>query len=506
MDNNKSNSGGNQSADEQPKPIFETVPGDTKPNAPQSPPMDNLQPEEISPDVSTTEEAFVNPPPEFPSDQPPPSFEDHRMKFVIIGGAVLFFIIILVVILRLIFGGNKPAATKAVTLNYWGLWEEKEVFDQLINEYKKSNPNVTINYQKMSPVEYREKLIARSKNGKGPDIFRFHNTWLPEIQEVAAPLPTSIMNNEEFEKTFFPVHSKDLKVDKYYYGIPLELDGLVLLYNDNLFKKAGITRAPSNWDQVIDYVEQLTVKDSTGALITSGIALGTASNVEHYSDIFGLMLVQNGGDLKNLKAAEAIQALEVYRKFAEPPTDFWNDTMPNSITAFIQEKVAMIIAPSWEIAVIKSANPDIVIKVAPVPNVPGAKPISLANYWVEGVSKFSANQIEAWKFLKFLSTQESMQKLFEAQSKTRLFGEPYSRVDLADKLIKHEYLGPVVQQADRYYSLPLISRTYDNGLNDQITDYIKDAINATAKGVSYQEALNTASKGIQQVFDRYKIK
>ncbi len=64
--------------------------------------------------------------------------------------------------------------------------------------------------------------------------------------------------------------------------------------------------------------------------------------------------------------------------------------MPNSITAFVQEKVAMIIAPSWEILSIKAQNPDIKLKVSTIPfNLPGNQPTSLANYWVEGVSKKS---------------------------------------------------------------------------------------------------------------------
>jgi len=66
-----------------------------------------------------------------------------------------------------------------------------------------------------------------------------------------------------------------------------------------------------------------------------------------------------------------------------------------------------------------------------------------------------------------------LNQLYENESKVRLFGEPYSRVDLAASLSQNEYLGPVIQQANYYVSLPLISRTYDNGLNDEIVRYIE---------------------------------
>lgn len=482
-------SGGTPPSD-QPEQIVETV--------------ESLQPEEIDSNVTTPTPSDITPSDSLPSDSPPLVYQENKNKYFIIAGVAVVFVILFIILIRFIFGGK--AVGKNITLTYWGLWEDKEVFTPLIDAYQKSNPNVKIDYQKMDPQDYRDKLLARSKNGQGPDIFRFHNTWLPEIQELAAPLPSTIMSNSEFEKTFYKIHQKDLKVDTYYYGLPLEIDGLVLIYNDNLLKQAGIQTAPATWDDITNTVSKLTVKNKSGQLITSGIALGTTSNVEHFSDIFGLMLMQNGGNIQKLDAPEAAGALEIYRKFSEAPQGFWDDTMPDSTTAFIQEKVAMIIAPTWTIVNIKAANPDISIKVVPVPSVPGATPVSIANYWVEGVSRYSKNQLEAWKFLKFLVQKDNLTKLYEIESRLRPFGEPYSRVDLAPLLIQNDYTGAVIKQADNYVSIPVIKRTYDNGLNDEIIQYIENAINATIQGVSYEEALKTASEGVNQVFTKYKIK
>jgi len=473
------------------KPIFESVP------------VENLQPEEVAPNVETpSPEELGGPPPTIPPP-PPPMHEEEKSKYVIVIAAAVVFFLLLIVIFRLIFSSR--STSKKITLTYWGLWEEKEVFTPLIQQYQQKNPNITITYEKKTPLEYREKLLARSKNGQGPDIFRFHNTWLPQIKQIASPIPSQIMSNAEFEQTFYKIHQKDLKSGDYYYGLPLEVDGLVLVYNENLFKQAGIQSSPSTWDDIITAVSRISVKDKSGTLINSGIALGTASNIEHFSDILGLLIAQNGADIKQLDQPAASTALEFFRKFAEPPMEVWNDQMPNSMTAFIQEKVAMILVPSWEILTIKSANPDIKLKVVPVPSIPESKSLSLANYWVEGVSKTSKNQIEAWKFLKFLTEKENLTKMYEVQSKIRIFGEPYSRVDLASLLIQNEYIGPVIKQAqdDAYVSLPLVARTFDNGLNDEIILYLTNAVNSTIQGVSYEEALRTAKNGIDQVFQKY---
>jgi len=473
-------------------PVFESVPVES--------------PENEEPKIEETPEEVTTPevPNESYQDSLPPVYQENKSQYLIIVGAGIAFFIILIFIIRAIFFGAS-GAKKEANLIYWGLWEESQVMQPLIDEYQQKNPHVKITYQKMSPDSYREKLIARSKSNQGPDIFRFHNTWVPEIKEVLAPLPTQIMSSNEFEKTFYKVHQKDLKVGNYYYGLPLTVDGLVLVYNESLMKKAGITTGPKTWDDITEIVPKLTVKDQQGNLITSGIAIGTSGNIEHFSDIFGLLLAQNGGSLDKLDQPEAAGALEIYRKFSEPPQGYWNESMPNSINAFIQEKVAMIIVPSWEILSIKAANPEIHMKVVPVPSVPGAPSISLATYWVEGVSRFSKNQIEAWKFLRFLTEKDTLTKLYEIESKVRPFGEPYSRVDLAPLLIQNEYLGAVIKQANDFVSMPLISRTFDNGLNDEIIKYIENAINSTVQGVSYSEALSTAKQGISQVFTKYNI-
>ncbi len=457
--------------------------------------VSNLQPEELPPDLSEIP---------LPSQDSLPisnNISNNYSIFFIGGGIAL--IIFLSIIFVFLFG--KKSNNKEVLLTYWGLWEEEEVMKPLIDDYQRKNKNIKIVYEKKSIQDYREKLIARINDGRGPDIFRFHNTWLPEIRQIVAPAPEAIISSLEFEKKFYPIFSNDLKVGKFYYGIPLYIDGLVLIYNKNLFNKAGIEIVPSNWDELLDVASRLTVKDQEGRIITSGIALGTANNIEHFSDILGLFLLQNGADLKKLDSLVAIDALKAYRKFAEPPNNFWDETMPNSITAFIQEKVAMILAPTWEILVIKAANPEIDLRTAPAPVVPGSKLISIANYWTEGVSIKSKNQLEAWKFIKYLVEKENLSKLYANQAKVRLFGNPYPRRDMADLLIKNNFLSGIINEGKNLKSLPLISRTFDNGLNDEIIKYLENAINSTIEGVSYEEAMRKAKEGVIQVLSKFEL-
>lgn len=426
-------------------------------------------------------------------------------KYLFIGlgvvGVVLLFVVVFTAILSLMRGKSEQAAS----LEYWGLWEDEQVMKPLIDAYTREHPKISIKYIKQDPKDYREKLLTRGKEGRGPDIFRFHNTWLPSIIELAAPLPQSIMSSEAYKDTFYEVIQDDMFANGSYYGISLGIDGLVLVYNADLFKRGGIASAPRTWDDILKAADTLRVQDADENILTSGISLGTSNNIENFSDIFGWMLLQNGADVKNLGSPEAVEVLTNYRQFAEPQLNLWNESMPNNISAFTQGKVAMIIVPSWQILEILAANPDIDLKVTALPVLPGSQQISLATYWAEGVSKTSKHQEEAWKFLVYLSQKDTMTKLYQEQTKVRPFGVAYSRKDLRDTLLKNKYLGPVLEQAPSMRSLPLVSRTYDNGLNDGIVAYIRDAINATAKGVSYQQALATAASGVAQVLQKYSI-
>lgn len=478
-------------------PIFESVSFDEVPqNVPQ-----NTQPGGFD----AASEAFLNaPPPEYSGDAPP-VYEQNGNKMIIIAVAVVIFLVVLAGGIGAFFMLSGPQAEpepEPVELVYWGLWEDPEVMNALIADYVRENPHVNIKYELQEPESYRIKLIERSRNNVGPDIFRFHNTWLPQVNEITAPLPAEVMSGEQFESIFYPVHVQDLKRGEQYYGIPLTIEGMILVYNERLFSAAGIAEPPGSWiPDVIGAVSKLTVQDNQGTIVTSGMALGTATNVEHFSEIFGILLLQNGGSLETLDSRPAEEALEVYRDFADK--NIWSDAMPNSVAAFAQEQVAMIIVPSWQLLTIRAMNPEIQMKTAAIPRGLDNQPISIASYWVEGVSKFSSNQTEAWRFLAYLSQQEVKQKMFEKQVELRGIGTPYSRRDMSDLLVDDPLLGPVVQQGDSYQSLPICTRTFDEGMNDANVQYLENAINAVAGGVAYSEALKTAQSGVNEVMSRF---
>ncbi|MBI2010444.1 MAG: extracellular solute-binding protein [Candidatus Chisholmbacteria bacterium] len=415
-------------------------------------------------------------------------------------GIGLLFLLVTLFFLPRFSGGEK--SPQPVTLTYWGLWEETPVVKPIIDTYTSLNPHVTINYQQQSHRDYRERLQSALASGSGPDIFRFHNTWVPMLRSELAPVPPTLFDTAAFSSTFYPVAQKDLVVGNSIVGVPLMIDGLGLYYNKTIFTAAGKS-PPQNWEELRQTAFDLVVRDQIGRLQTAGIALGTTTNVEHWPDILALMILQNGGNPADPSSTATADALRFYTIFSTSDR-VWDDSLPNSIFAFATEKVAMIIAPSWQAHAIKEINPDIDFAIIPVPQLPG-NTITWASYWAEGVSEKSQNQEAAFKFLQYLSDRGTLVNFYTEASKVRLFGEPYSRRDLAETLESDEFVGAYITQAPDAQSFYLASRTFDNGINDKIIKYYEDAVNAVNQGEDAQKALQTVAQGVAQVLSQYGI-
>lgn len=392
---------------------------------------------------------------------------------------------------------EKISKTKA-NLTYWGLWEPDSVMNQIIADYQQTHPNVSINYIKQSHKDYRERMQAALASGSGPDIFRFHNTWVPMLKNELEPAPSGTIDLN----LFYPVATKDLSIGQQVYGVPLEFDGLALYYNPKILQQAGKS-VPTTWEELQKTAAKLTVRDSLGGIQTAGVALGTTNNIDNFSDILGLMILQNGGTPAEASSQLVADAVQFYTIFTTRDK-IWDETLPGSTYAFATEKAAMFFAPSWRAFEIKEINPELEFAVAPVPQLPGAQ-TAWASYWVEGVSKRSKNAKAAWEFLKYLSSEAVVTKLYTVESNLRVFGEPYGLKNLSSSLETDAYAGAFVKQGPYAKSWYLCSRTFDNGINDKIIKYYKDAVNNVLNGKDIESSLKTADSGVNQVLSQYGL-
>jgi len=417
------------------------------------------------------------------------------------------FAVIIIIFLVLLF--IPKGAPKNVKLIWWGLWEEPQVVKPIIAEFEKENPNITVEYIKQDPKQYRERLTTRVNNNTGPDIFYFHNTWYPMIYNITSPLPSDVISADEFKKVFYSVIQKDLIKNGAIYGIPTGIDSISLFVNTDLLTAAGV-KVPSNWDEFVKVSRSLTVKDEKGEIKTSGAALGSYDNITHSADIISMLLAQQGVNFSKFSsfASDESDVLDFYTSFAKGDNNTWDNDLDSSILLFGQGKLAMYFGFSWDVFAIQSLNKDLKFEVYPVPSLFDRK-ATIVSYWVNGVSAKSTHQNQAFLFMKFLSKKETAQKLFTESSKTRAFGTPYARIDLADSLKENKIINPFVSQLPNAASSFFASDTHDGdgGLNSSSNAYLSNAVNSMLLDESSpQTAVDTLDKGIAQILSKYAIK
>lgn len=445
------------------------------------------------------------------SAEQPASFVFHASRSPIslknIVKILLGLIVIVVIgffIFKIVIPRIQNTQGSKAALEYWGLWEDASIMNAIISDFNRAYPDITVNYSKQDIKQYRERLMARIQNGTGPDIFRFHNTWVQMLSDTLLPLPNDAIKKDDFTKWFYPVAQKDLIKNGAIYGIPIGIDILALYINTDIFKSAGLS-VPDNWVDFINYARSLTVVDESGKIKTAGAAFGTFNNITHAPDIISLLFVQSGVDLNNITENQqaAVDALTFYTSFALPGgSKTWDSDLDTSILAFSKENLAMYFGYSWDFFTIKAINPDLNFEIYPVPHLPNEN-TTIASYWAEGVSVKSKHQKEAFLFMKFLAKKETAEKFFTESSKTRTFGEPYSHVDLADTLKNNPIVYPFVSQGRGAESSFFASDTFDNGLNHQMNTYLGDAVNSILAGGSPQSAVDTLSQGVNQVLSQY---
>lgn len=352
-------------------------------------------------------------------------------------------------------------AMEPITLTYWRVFDDSDAFEEIINNYKLIHPNITINYRKLRYEEYENELLNALAEDRGPDIISIHNTWIRRYQNKIVPMPSVITlaypvekgsikkevvpelrtsrtpTLKELKDTFVDVVYGDVVLDdNQIYALPLSVDTLALFYNRDLLNNAGIIQAPQYWNKTFQQdVKKLTRQDPLQGIVQSGIAMGGSNNIERFSDILSVLMMQNGATMmegkqvlfnmipaatKNTNYNPGLEALRFYIDFSNPGKEVysWNEDLSNSITLFTSGKLAMMFGYSYHLPIIKAQAPKLNFSVSKLPQIEGSPvEVNFANYWVEAVSKKSKHQEAAWDFILFATKAEQVKSYLDKTNK-----------------------------------------------------------------------------------------
>jgi len=454
--------------------------------------------------------------------------KSKNKKNILIWGLIgLAIIAIAGLVFKVIIPLLRNPGSGETTLVYWGLWERDVIVDGVLKEFESKNPGIRVKYVFNSKTDYRSRLAGRlnkdPEQEEVPDIFRFHSSWLPMFRDYLQPVPQTVANSIGLENDFYDVYKADLKIGNSYFGVPMMYDGLALYYNKDLIEASQVN-LPKTWWDLQSAAKALTVRDQTGKIQVAGVAMGLADNVDHWSDIVGLIMKQNGAELISgdpQNDAKLKNVLDFYVLFSTKD-GVWHESLPPSTDMFVAGKLAFYFAPSWRVFNIEemksSQNPKLRYEITTVPQLPILEEgeevtpetkltnINWATYWAEGVNSKSNKQKAAWKLLEFLTSKETLTKLYSTAAQTRNFGEIYPRKSMAGLLTDNELVKPFVMSADSATSGYLSSRTFDSGLNDEMSKYFGDAINSLVfKNISDGEIMTSLKNGIGQLAQKYQL-
>jgi multiple sugar transport system substrate-binding protein len=310
------------------------------------------------------------------------------------------------------------ASAEKVEITYWQYFYEtkKETIDVLIDLFEKENLDIIVKHITFPYEDYNIKVAASVPAGVGPNVVNLYYGWLPLYINAGylQALPEDAFNPEMIEKDFFPLVSA-AKVDGKYYALPTAVRSLALIWNKDLFKKAGLDPEipPKTLDELVEYAQKLTTYDKAGNLVEEGLTAELRGQLHHW--VREILIRQFGGKPysdDNRKVTyndqSGYDALTFFTDLTEKYKVGQAGFLTDDVTAFKAGKAAMTIDGSFRIGTLdKLENLD--YGVAEVPSHNGIKS-NFASFWANGITSFTeGKQLEASiKFLKFLTSDNTM--------------------------------------------------------------------------------------------------
>jgi len=421
-----------------------------------------------------------------------------KQQKILFGFLAVVIIFILLVILGVIPGLKKGSSINGspteVELEFWGI-DKESAFRPLIDSYQSANSGVTINYVQVDPDDYEEKLIDALASRRGPDVLMIKHNWLPKHFEKLYPIPTANLSVKELKEAFVDVVTDDMVYQQKIWGLPLWIDTLALYYNKDIFNSAGIAVPPTTWQEFQNVSRSLTEKNVNGEIQRAGAAIGTSSNIDNSADVLSLLMLQAGSSITNNSGSAVFadtlgkQAVSFYTSFANPASLYycWNNSLPESITAFAQGKVAMLLGYNSDKALIEAKNSYLNYGVTAMPQSVKSPDVvkNYADYWALTVSANSQNPTSAWNFIFYLVNSQQAKQYLASTGKA-----PAIRV-LVGEMQKDEKIGVFAKQA-------LSAKTWLQNNPENNSAVLKTMIESIVKGyLTLDNAINQAANQIK---------
>lgn len=412
-------------------------------------------------------------------------------------------LIISLIIGSMILSSVGMAAPQKITLKFanWGSTEKatSDAFKKMIAEFEAQNKNINIESLSFPYGDIKQQVLVMSVGGDGLDIVQAERAMVDTYIGSGYVSDIDSFFSKTYLDDFYPNVLKDLQSSGKLYGIPWIASPWLLVYNKNLFAKAGLNpnEPPKTFDQLMSYAAKLSkTKDKDG---NSVYGMGEATGMVPISgsSIYRIMITFGGGIWsKNGKVEvntngniEAFKYLKTLYENKYNPEDAKLKDLRNLMAI---GRLGMYFDQAWGTGAIFGINPAIKsqIAVAPIPATSATKGISNLNAHVLCIMKSSKNKKEAAKFIEFITSKKT---LFNLINQTPFFAPRKSIDDAPD--FHDAFLKGAKNGMDQITPLPKQHPNYENAY----LELVKAAQMVTIAGQSPEAVVKTLQSRLQIV-------
>lgn len=289
----------------------------------------------------------------------------------------------------------------------WGEARAKELADK----FMAANPDITIRMEVTVSDGLPQRVLTALQSGAPPDIMEVQHGWVNGYaqNDLVIPLDDTIQDKEDFNAAALGSVTWDGKV----WGIPYRMETRAIIFNKADFVVAGLDpeNPPQTWTEFVDAATKLTKDGKFGYAITGGGEVGnTLTGSLPFIWMNGGSIVSDDLTTATVNQPAAVEAVQFYTDFYKkglsPDSTLQNDGTANR-RLFIAGTASAYLGGQFDLASIKTENPNIDIGVMMTPHPDGKDTAGVLGGWSYVIPKDAKNPEDAKKFLQFMNTSEN---------------------------------------------------------------------------------------------------